>query len=708
MIHRLQPLLAPSSIAVLGASRRDGVGHETMVNLLQGGFGGRLYAVNPGYDSVEGVQCYASLAELPETVEHVIFALSDSRIEAAFEQAIRHGAKACTIYSALTLENDQQPPLKDRIQRLALDAGVLLAGGNGMGFYNIRDGFWNSGFDTRHNHRAPGCVTLLSQSGAGMCGILDCEERLDFNFAASTGQELVVGMEDYLDWALDQPETRVVGMFMETSRQPEKLIAALAKAVQRQIPIVVVKVGRSELAAELAVSHSGALAGTDASYQAVFDAYGVQRVEDMDQLATALIMFSQPHTLSAGGVVSLHDSGGERQLIIDLAEKLDVPLTKLSLSSKNKLANLLDPGLPAVNPLDAWGSGGEDSARMMGQCFTALLQDPEAALGAVVHDRAPHGKIYSDYIDYIHAGHRATGKPVFLVASRQGTGSDEQVVENTRRGFPVIDGVSQFLIGAKAMLAYRDFLAQVNTPVPVLDALKLEKWRTRLTQSDSVDEYTSSLMLADFGIPMVASQLINDLSELNGLLEQFQYPVVLKTAAADISHKSDVGGVVLGLADKEALLKAYNTMSISLGPRILVAPMIESDGVEMILGVSRDEQFGPMIVVGFGGIYAEILQDVTVLKPPFDARTVSRALEGLKLRALLDKKRGQAAMNVDALCDAAARLSVLAIEFSDLIGEVDVNPFKLSTAAGIGLDSLMLIRPDIQNVNKPLAHRAMG
>ncbi|MGI9287332.1 MAG: CoA-binding protein, partial [Pseudomonadales bacterium] len=269
MEHRLTPLLCPSSIAVVGASRRDGVGKYVMRNLLQGGYPGKLYAVNPGYDSVEGVQCYAALADLPEPAEHIIFAVGDTRIEAALDDAIQHGVKAATIYSSLALANDSQPPLQQRIKTKAEAASILLAGANGMGFYNFRDKMWAGGFDTRGNHRYPGNVSLLSQSGAGMSGIVDCEERIDFNFAASTGQELVVGVEDYLDFVLDQPETKVVGLFLETSRQPQKLLAALQKATQRKIPIVAIKVGKTELAAELAQSHSGALAGTDASYQAV-------------------------------------------------------------------------------------------------------------------------------------------------------------------------------------------------------------------------------------------------------------------------------------------------------------------------------------------------------------------------------------------------------------------------------------------------------
>ncbi len=307
MSHFLDPLLCPQSIAIVGATqRKEAVGSKVLKNLLEGEYPGNLYAVNPRYQEIDSVACYPSLSELPQAVEHVIFAVGDGRIESALDEAIAHGIKAAIIFSSLVLENDTTPLLLERIYQKVKQAGILLCGGNGMGFYNFRDSVLACGFATR-SHRKQGNVTYISQSGSGMAGILDVDERIDFNFAVSTGQELIVSAEDYLDYALDQPETRVVGFFMETSRHPEKLIAAFNKAKARNIPIVVVKVGRTELAAELAVSHSGAMAGSDTVYDAIFDRYGVQRVDDMDQLATALIMFAQPHAVQAGGIVTIHD-----------------------------------------------------------------------------------------------------------------------------------------------------------------------------------------------------------------------------------------------------------------------------------------------------------------------------------------------------------------------------------------------------------------
>ena len=692
MPHYLDPLLNPDAIAVVGATpRANAVGNTLLTNLLRGKFPGALYAVNPRYEEVEGIPCYPSLSALPQPAQHALFAVSDQHLEAALDEAITCGAEAATIFSSLVLREDTEPPLKQRVRDKVRQAGLLLCGANSMGFYNFAHDVWIGGFPTR-SHRKPGNVAVISQSGAGMSGIVDPDERIDFNLAVSTGLELSVTAEDYLDYALEQPETRVVGLFLETSRRPGKLIAAFKKAADRKIPIVAVKVGRTGLAAQLAVSHSGALAGSDAAYDAVFDRYGVQRVDDMEQLATALIMFAQPHPVGPGGVVTIHDSGGERQLLIDMAAGLGTPLADISAQTRSILESLLDPGLPAVNPLDVWSAGGPDYEDRLEGCFAALLQDEDAALGAVVHDRAAHGRIYPEYVRHLRRGHAASGKPVFLVSNRQGTGADPEVIDATRAGFPVLDGIASFLAGAQRLLAYRDFQARPVTGPPGLSQATSARWRGLLAERDIADEIEASRFLRDCGIPVVEGRLVNNAGELDTLAPGLDYPVVMKTAMPGIRHKSEVDGVRLHIRDEAELLGAYRDLSGRLGNRVMVAPMLEAPGVEMILGFAADEQFGPVVILGIGGVHAELLQDVVTIVPPFDAGTALRRLERLKMRKLLDGLRGDPAVDVPAFCSVAAALSVIAVEFADLVAEVDINPIKVLERGCAGLDALVVRR----------------
>ena len=696
MTHHLDPLLRPSSIAIVGASASDGVGRRILETLLHGQYPGSLYAINPKYDDVMGVPCFPDLAALPEPVEHVVFAVSDHRIEAIFEEAVKTGVKAMTIMSMLYIDNDMQPPLKERIQARVQETGVLVCGANGMGFYNFADRVTVGGFATRPNHIA-GNVALISHSGSGMAGIMDSDERINFNLTVSAGQELSVGMHDYLDFALEMPTTEVVGLFMETVREPDLMIQAFKKATRKQIPIVVIKTGKTKRSAELTVSHSGALAGSDECYNAVFSKFGIQRVNDMNELADTLIMFAQPHSLAGGNLVTIHDSGGERQLILDLAADQDVDFAELNPETILKLEEILDPGLPAVNPLDAWGRGLDDSDQIMADSLTTMLQDPNASMGAVVQDRGALSRIYPEYLQYMKQANDATGKPVFLVSNIQGTSSDNTVMESTARGLPILDGVYSFLAGVRCMHRYRDYLAHENDILEPISTEAMTKWQQIIDQGQLIGEHEALEMLSEIGIETNQSYGVDNLDEVIESAKKLGYPVVLKTSVPGISHKSEVHGVYLNLNSDKELTDAYKDLDKRLGPEALLSKMIDEEGVEMILGMTTDPQFGPMITLGFGGVYAEALKDVVTLMPPFNAETAKQALSELKMHSLLSGYRGNEAADVESYCKMASKFSLFVLVMRNHICEIDVNPIILGKDICLGLDALMVVHADNKN-----------
>ena len=352
-------------------------------------------------------------------------------------------------------------------------------------------------------------------------------------------------------------------------------------------------------------AHPGALVGHDGAYQALFEHYGVNRVDSLDEMAASLMLFAQPKLaapLGPGGLVTIHDSGGERALIVDLAESLGVPFATLQAETVARLEASLDPGLPAVNPLDAWGTGAaywDDFTA----CLTAMMQDSGAALGAVVADRGPDGKIFPEYPHFARAAAAASGKPVMVVSNHQGSGHSPAAVAVTREGIPVLDGLEPFLKGVKHLLAYRDVHDRLASDreswsPPLAAPEAVERWRERLAAA-SRDEATAAA--AGLG-----------------------YPVALKTAEPGVAHKSELAGVRLGLADADALADAYDDLCARLGPRVLVAEMVRGPAVEMILGLVRDPAFGPVVLLGSGGVHAEVLKDVVFALPPFDAETARR------------------------------------------------------------------------------------
>ena len=688
MMHRLDALLRPSSVAVVGASARaESMGDWALRNLLRGGFEGEIYPVNPGYKELQGMRCYASLAELPVVPGLIIFGVGDQRIETALDDAIAVGSKAAVIMSTTIIDNDESPYLKDRLRKKIAAADMVVCGSNGMGFYNVRDRVWACGFDSAA-HPPPGRVTLISHSGAGMSGIIDCDARVRINLAVSTGNEISVTMDEYLDFALDLPETQVVGLFIETARNPDGFRAALEKANAKRIPVIALKVGRTERSAQLAVSHSGAMAGDDAAYEALFDRYGVQRVRDMDELATALILFAELDPVGAGGLVTLHDSGGERQLLVDLADEVGVELTELGADTVEALEKVIDPELPAVNPLDAWSRGGSDYAAKMTKSLTLMLADENAALGAAVLNRAPDGVVYPMYLDYVREARDATRKPVALVAARQGTGSDAAVVTSTYDGLPIIDGVTTFLRGVRALFDYRDFLAR--QPVAAMPPPpNLADWRTRLGGASPITEADALELLGGAGLCAASPVRVDSQEELDAAAAHCGFPLVLKTAVPGIAHKSDRSGVILDIGDAAELRSAYAELVSRLGSEAIVAPMA-ADGIEMILGMTGDPQFGPVVVLGFGGVLAETLKDVTFALPPFDAAHARRCLEDLRLRPLLDGVRGQAAVDVEAYCELAATFSALVAELGDDIVEIDINPVIVHASGYTIVDALIV------------------
>ena len=688
MPHRLDPLLDPESIVIVGATTSGGMGSRVIKNLQNGGYKGKLYGLHPKNKDAFGVPCYPDFKSLPEKVEHAIFAVSDERVEGLVDAAIEAGVKAMSMMSMLYLDDDRKPYLKDRIQTKLKEADILLCGANGMGFFHIEKGVWVNGHFSRPNHE-PGGVCIISQSGSGVAGIIDCEERINLNLSVSSGSELTVGAEDYLDYILHQESTTVVGLFLETIRKPDQMIKSFELANEKRIPIVVLKTGRTERSAELTVSHSGGLAGVDDCYNALFDKYGIQRVADMDELATTLIMFDQPHSLANGNMVSMHDSGGERQLIIDIADQQGVEFAELEEATTQKLEEILDPGLPPVNPLDAWGKGLGDADQIMIDSMIAMLSDSNASMGAIVMDRGPLGKIFPEYVDYLEQTNQQTGKPVFLVSNRQGTGTDPLVLELSQNGMPVLDGMHSFLAGVRCLHQYRDFLNRKDEINVDLNADKLKKYQGQLEKSDFVSEADALNMFFDLGLNANQSKIIANEEELVSTAKEMGFPLVLKTAVEDVYHKSELSGVYLNIDTEEKLRSSYKQLQEKLPGNALLAKMVQSEGVEMIVGMTTDQQLGPMVTIGFGGYYAEAMNDAITLMPPFSKEMAKNALSKLKMKTLLEGYRGSKPADLDAFAEFASRFSVIAVELSNQVCEIDLNPVILGNDNCIAVDALI-------------------
>ncbi len=691
MQHRLSPLMAPRAVAFVGATPRpNSPGNDMLRMAKRSGFTGAVYPINPRYEEVEGFRCFPDLASLPERVDHVVLSVANARIEAALEEAVVHGARAATIFASLYLENDTDPPLLQRVGKRARAAGMAICGGNCMGFYNDEAGFWAAGFPAPREPR-PGHIAFISHSGSVWGAIGHNDPRFRFNICVSPGQEIATTVADYMDYALALDSTRVIGLFIETVRDPAGFVRALEKAAERQVPVVVLKVGRSAEAARQALGHSGALTGNDAAYNALFRRHGVVRVDTPDELGTALLAFAQGRRCAPGGLAAIHDSGGECEMVTDLAEQTGIRFAHISDDTRQKLAARLDFGLEARNPLDAWGTG-QDFVGIFRDCSQALHDDPDTALLVQFADIRTGFYISEGYLASHETLVGRTHKPLLLATNYTQLRHDELAQRFGAIGVPVIDGTASAMLTIRHMLAYRDFLARAPSAPPRAPPGVRERWRTRLMEPRPLDEAESLALFADYGVATAPFRVADSAAGVVAAAAAIGYPVALKTAAAGVLHKTERDGVRLNLRDEAALRAAYGELAARLGPRVLVAAMAPS-GVEVMLGSSLDPQFGPVVVIGAGGVLVEIIASVTHELAPFDAATARRAIGRLEpLRRMLAGPRGRPPSDLDALAALIARFSAMVADLGDLVAEIDANPVIAEPGGALAVDAVVVPR----------------
>jgi len=683
--HALSPLLAPRSIALVGASPKPNTpGNDMIVMATRAGFDGDVFLINPNYREIDGRPCYASFGDLPRRVDLAILGVSNTRLEAALNAAIRGGVRAAVIFASCYLENDGSPPLTDRIAAIARAAGIPICGGNCMGFYNDSARVWAAGFATAREPR-PGGIAFISHAGSVFGAFAHNDPRFRFNLVVSAGQELVTTAADYLDYALDQPETRVVGLFLEAVRAPGRFVRALEKAALKGIPVVILKTGRTEASAALALSHSGAIAGNDAAYQALFDKYGVIRVETLDEMGASLLLFALGRTAAAGGLAVIQDSGGERELVIDLAAEHDVPFARIGAKTVARLRERLEFGLEPVNPLDAWGTG-HDFVGRFSDCFTALLDDPDTGLGIFFNDLRANFYIHDGFMEVARRAAGKSHKPVAYATNFSQVRHDGVALALTEAGVPVMDGTVPALLAARHLFEYRDF--KNRGADPPLNVRPRMDWRARLAKSP-LDEAEALALLADYGIPSASATVVESAEDAARVARGLGFPVACKTAMPGIRHKTECDGVRLGLSDDAAVRAAFTDLSNRLGPRAILMPMAKP-GVEIALGLVNDAQFGPVVMVAAGGALIEVLRDARHALAPFGPTTARRLLDKLRLRDLLEGVRGGPPANLEAAALAISRFSVLAAELAGAIAEFDVNPLIVTSEGVLAVDALVI------------------
>jgi acetate---CoA ligase (ADP-forming) len=691
----IRRMLEPRSIAVVGASVKPGsLGASMMSELRRGGYEGTVYPVNPGYEEVDGYRCYPSIGEVPERVDAAILGVANVRVEQALRDAAAAGVGSAVTFSSLNDDEGVEPGLRDRLHEIAVSNGMAMCGGNGMGFMNLESKTRATGFLTPE-HLRHGPVTFVSHSGSAFSALAFNDRGIGFNLLVSSGQEVVTTMDEYMAYALSLGSTRVLALLLETVRNPEAFRTQLARAAERELPVLALKVGKSATAHAMVTAHSGALAGEHGAYEALFAAYGVHECRTLDEMADTMELFSSPRRVRGGsGVASIHDSGGERAMFVDLAEELDVPFAPVGAATLTAVQNELDPGMSAANPLDAWGTG-IDADRIFLESFAAFARDPEVSASVFCIDMTTQGEPHNEgYLQIARDSFDGTDKPFCVLSNLASAVSATEAHLLRDHGIPVLEGSDSGLRALRHLLDDAAWRARPPAQAsPAVDAAVRDRWRDRLDSGEPITELEGLALLADYGVATVAAQTAETAEAAVAAAEAIGFPVALKTAAQGITHKSDVDGVRLRLADARAVRAAYDDVAGRLGPQVAVAAMAPP-GVEVALGVIRDAMFGPLVLAAAGGVLVEVLHDRALALPPLDAAGARRLIDGLQIGTILRGVRGAAAVDVDALAEALSRLSVLAADLGDRIAALDVNPLIVGPSGCVAVDALVELAID--------------
>ena len=677
----LDPMLKARSVAVVGASERAGsVGDQTIRQLISGGFEGTVHAVNPRYESVHGINAVPSLEDIGSTVDLAVLAVANGQLEAEMEKALGIGARSVAIFASCHGEATGGGSLRSRLRDLANQGGVPICGGNGMGFLNVEERIRVCGFFQPEDLR-PGGVTFLSHSGSLFSAMLHNQRGIRFNLVVSTGLEINTTVDAYMLWSLELESTRVLALFLETIRDPDGFRHALARADERDVPVIALKVGSTNKGREAVATHSEGIAGDDAVYEALFEAHGVHRVWSMDEMADTVELFATGRRAAASGLAAVHDSGGERALLIDTADRVGVALPVLGEAATTRLSQVLDPGLEPVNPVDAWGTG-RDAEEVFIECMDAVADDPVIGAVAFCVDLTAEEKPDYAYSDAAFVVAGRTDKPLVVLSNVTTTIDPAQAARLREGGIAVLEGTETGLRAIRHLLAHYGRSLQPatsrrysrpSTPVPMV-----------------AGEAAALQILLDYGIPVPRFEVVGDEVALLGAAEGIGYPLVLKTAES-VDHKTDVGGVVVGVVDEAGLGKAYRDLAKRLGPQVMVAGQIP-EGVEIGLGMFDDEQFGPVVLISAGGRLIETMADRVAVLPPVDGAGAMRALGRLRIRPVLDGVRGRPPADIDALAEVIARFSELAADGAGQIRAMDVNPVIAGPAGAVAADALIVPR----------------
>ncbi|MEV6835351.1 acetate--CoA ligase family protein [Streptomyces sp. NPDC051133] len=689
----LSRFFRPESVAVIGASDAEGRPNTGITRQLLAWaerVGARVHPVHPSRRSVFGVPCVASVAKLPEQVDLAVLLVADPLpvVEQLTEAKVKF---AVAFASGFAETGEAGAEAQARLAQAVRRSGLRLLGPN----TNL------NAFERFREDLTGPAIALITQSGHQGRPVFALQELgIRLSHWAPTGNEADLETSDFISWFAEQPEVGAVACYVEGLKDGRAFLLAADRAARRKVPVVAVKVGRTEAGARTAASHTGKLTGADDVVDAAMRQFGVVRVDGLDELQDTAALLARARAPRAEGVAVYSISGGTGAHVADLATAAGLHLPRLSEARQAELHQWIPEYLSVANPVDNGGHPvGDERGRKI---IDALLADP--SIGVLICPvTGPFPPLSDRLVADLVAAAEETDKLVCVVwGSPVGTEPAYREVLLGSARVATFRTVGNCLTAVRAWLAHHRFTADYRSPfdeAPRTPSPSFRKAEALMRPGQQLSEHAAKQLLRAYGIRVPREQLVTSAAGAVRAAAQVGYPVVMKASGAQIAHKTELGLVKVGLTSASQVRDAYRELTdiaryegVPLDG-VLVCQMVEQ-GVEMVVGVTHDELFGPTVTVGLGGVLVEVLRDAAVRVPPFGEDQARAMLTELRGRALLDGVRGRPPADLDALVEVVLRVQRMALELGERIAELDINPLMVLPRGqgAVALDALVVCR----------------
>jgi acetyltransferase len=691
VFRSVEPLLRPKSIAIIGASdsSRGGWAQEIYDNLEYCGCPTKLFLINPRRSELWGRKVYSNFAAIPEPVDLALTIIPSPFIPDTLAEAAANGLKCALIYAAQFGEGGDAEGRKRAQAVLALSEkhGLRVSGPNCMGSLALREKLLLYPAK-RVRSLQPGSVGVVFQSGGTFQFWLQqaALRGLDFSYAVSSGNELDLDLADYINFMVEDEHTRIIACLVEGVRRPQAFMAAAEKALAAKKPVLLVKVGRSERGRAATMSHTGAIAGDDAVFDAVCRKYGVVRCPSLDDLIETCLAFAPGRLPKGNRIAMVGYSGGAKGLVLDYAADEGAEMAPLTPETRAKLPAMIDPGLAPENPLDVGPVVGVQPQKFADIC-KVVLADPTVDL-ATVQGLVPVNATDPYDPAPLRSVRNSTEKPIMIFGRMAQNTSDISRKFQSETGMPFIQGLPETVRALQGLVRYAAAQQRGVASLPEPRG-----------QPDNLTGVQFERLLAWHGLDAPKSALAKTADDAAEHAAAIGFPVAVKIISPQATHKTEIGGVTLSVQNAAAVRNAADAMAKRLAAHyptaridgFLVQQMV--DGLEVILGVREDPQYGPLMLVGLGGIMVEVMRDVAIRLLPIDEETARDMLRSLRGAALLDAFRGKPPRDVDAAVHAITGLSRLFADHQPWLTDLEVNPLiVLAQGQGVRAVDVRLIR----------------